>query len=159
MRRENPKVKKVKILICYVDGACQGNGTNHSKGGYGVVILDDNENLINYYQHFEDNTTNNRQEMKAILYCLINFGNKGFALNVYSDSAYAINTFTSWMYGWERNGWLKANGLPPENLDLIKAYYNLIQQGYKINLMKVAGHSGNQWNELADDLATGRKKI
>jgi len=25
--------------------------------------------------------------------------------------------------------------------------------------MKVAGHSGNKWNELADDLATGRKKI
>lgn len=97
--------------------------------------------------------------MKAILYCLINFGNKEYTLNVYSDSAYAINTFTCWMYSWERYGWLKSNGLPPENLDLIKAYYNLIQQGYKINLMKVAGHSGNKWNELADDLATGRKKI
>ena len=56
-------------MICYTDGSCKGNP---GPGGYGVVVLDDNENLITTYTHTEDNTTNNRQELKAILYVLIN---------------------------------------------------------------------------------------
>ena len=44
----------------------------------------------------------------------------------------------------------------PENLELIKAYYDHYQKGYRIELIKVKGHSGNKWNEMADDLATGR---
>ena len=27
------------------------------------------------------------------------------------------------MYGWERNNWIKSNKKVPENLDLIKDYY------------------------------------
>ena len=29
------------------------------------------------------------------------------------------------------------------------------KQGYRIDLRKVKGHAGNEWNELADQLATG----
>ena len=106
-------------MICYVDGACSGNGAEDAKGGFGVVVLEDDESFITCYQHFEKGTTNNRQEMKAILYCLINYGNKGFPLTVYSDSAYAINTFSSWMYNWKANGWVKSDNKIPENLDLV----------------------------------------
>lgn len=95
--------------------------------------------------------------MKAILYCLVNYGNKGYPLTVYSDSAYAINTFSSWMYNWKANGWLKSDNKIPENLDLVQAFDNLVNQGYDINLIKVKGHHGIYWNELADDLAVGRK--
>ena len=145
-------------MICYVDGACSGNGSSKASGGYGVVTLDDDGNFISAYQHFETGTTNNRQEMKAILYAMVNYG-KRFPLTVYSDSAYAINTFSSWMYNWAENNWVKSDSKIPENLDLVQAYYNLIQQGYKCKLIKVKGHAGNKWNELADDLATGRKKL
>ena len=152
------------MINCYVDGACCGNGKPNSAGGYGVVVLDNQENIISMYQHFEKNTTNNRQEMKAILYALINYGkkfidNKQILLTIYSDSAYAINSFTNWRINWKRNGWLKSDNRPPENLDLILAYDELIQQGYLANFVQVKGHSGNKWNELADDLATGRKTI
>lgn len=142
-------------MIVYTDGACAQNAKSTGQGGYGVVVLDDNENLITTYSHKENNTTNNRQEMKAIIWALVHYGKRA-PLIIYSDSAYAVNTFSSWMYNWAANGWIKSNNKTPENLDLVQAYYNLIQKGYKCELLKVKGHSGNKWNEIADDLATGR---
>lgn len=38
-------------MIIYTDGACQGNGKANSKGGYGVVVCDDNGKLIDAYGH------------------------------------------------------------------------------------------------------------
>lgn len=140
-------------MICYVDGSCKGNP---GPGGYGVVILDDNENLMKQYSHFENNTTNNRQEIKAILYVLINYGKMNPTPIVYSDSNYCVQTFNSWMYNWANKGWIKSDKKIPENLDLIKEYYNLINQGYKIDLRKCKGHSDNKWNNMADALATGK---
>ena len=144
-------------MICYTDGACAQNAKSTGPGGYGVVVLDDNENLITTYAHQENNTTNNRQEMKAIICALVHYGKRA-PLTIYSDSAYAVNTFTSWMYNWAVNGWVKSDNKTPENLDLVQAYYHLIQKGYKCELVKVKGHAGNKWNEMADDLATGKIK-
>ena len=73
---------------------------------------------------------------------------------VFSDSAYCVNTFNDWMFRWANNGWIKSDKQVPENLDLIQAYYDHYQKGYRIELIKVKGHSGNKWNEMADDLAT-----
>ena len=49
------------------------------------------------------------------------------------------------------------NGTPKlcSMIDLIQAYYDWYKQGYRIDLRKVKGHAGNEWNELADQLATG----
>ena len=33
-------------VIIYTDGACQGNGKDVNKGGFGVVVLDNDENLL-----------------------------------------------------------------------------------------------------------------
>ena len=59
------------------------------------------------------------------------------------------------MYNWATKGWLKSNNKIPENLDIIKKIYNLNKQGYKIDLIKVAGHKGIIGNEMADRLAKG----
>ena len=75
---------------------------------------------------------------------------------VYSDSSYCVNTFNEWMFNWARNGWINSSKKKPENLDLIIEYYNWYQKGYKIDLRKVKGHAGHEWNELADQLATGK---
>lgn len=144
-------------MIIYVDGSCRGNGTEHSSGGYGIIICNDNFKFIDCYQHLEENTTNNRQELKGILYCLIKFGNQRPI--VYSDSAYCVNTLTKWMYNWANNNWLKSNNQQPENLDLIQGYYNLCLQGYVIELNKIKGHNGILGNELADKLATNEMTI
>lgn len=77
---------------------------------------------------------------------------------VYSDSNYCVQTLNDWMFTWERKGWIKSDKKVPENLDLIQAYFNWYQKGYRIDLRKIKGHAGHQWNEMADGLATGNIK-
>ena len=141
-------------MIIYTDGSTKP--TNPGPGGFAVIVLDDDENLIETYSnHYDTMVTNNQMEMKAILYALIKYGK--YNPIVYSDSAYAINCFTTWRFGWERNGWLKGDGKVPENLDLIKFYAELWDKGHRIDLRKVKGHAGTHWNEVADKLARGEE--
>lgn len=153
------------MVTIYTDGACQRNGKKENSGGFGVVVIDEEQNIVEKYSKLCSNTTNNREELKAILYALIKYGTKETAAwelhpqtppVVYSDSAYAVNTLTNWMFSWERNNWKKSDKQTPENLDLIQAYYELYQKGYRINLQKIKGHAGHKWNEMADALATGK---
>ena len=145
-------------MIIFTDGSCR---KNPGPGGFGVVVLDDNENVIELHsEHIDLDTTNNREELKAILWAFLKYGVPAAAGKtppvVYSDSAYSVNTLTSWMFSWEKNGWIKGDRNKPENLDLIKPFFRYWKRGYRIDLRKVQGHAGNKWNELADKLATGK---
>lgn len=142
-------------LEIYTDGSCRGNGKEVNSGGFGVVVTQNNE-LLTTYSKQSENTTNNREELKAILYAMLNYGtlNSNVPI-VYSDSSYCVNTFNDWMFRWAKNGWIKSDKKTPENLDLIQAYYNWYSKGYRIDLRKIKGHAGHQWNEMADQLATG----
>ena len=146
-------------MIIYTDGSAH---PNPGPGGFGVIVLDNNEKLLyNYNKQFKERVTNNEMELKAILYAFFNYGVKINDWNmdvpiVYSDSNYCVQTFNEWMFNWARNGWIKSDKKVPENLDLIQAYYEWYQKGYRIDLTKIKGHIGHKWNEMADDLATGR---
>lgn len=146
-------------MIIYTDGSAH---PNPGPGGFGVVVLDNNENLwYTYSKQFAGKVTNNEMELKAILYAFLNHGVKLDDWNidvpiVYSDSNYCVQTFNDWMFNWARNGWIKSDKKTPENLDLIQAYYDWYQKGYRIDLRKVKGHAGHKWNEMADGLATGK---
>ena len=61
-------------MIIYTDGSCQGNGKSENTCGFGVVVLDNDENLIYNYSKQTTNTTNNREELKAILYAMLQHG-------------------------------------------------------------------------------------
>lgn len=144
-------------MVIYTDGSAH---PNPGPGGYGVAVVTD-QGILAFARsrQTDQETTNNREELKAILWTMINFGAAGPGQSVplvYSDSAYSVNTLNNWMFGWAKNGWIKASDKKtPENLDLIKAYYDLYEKGFRINLQKIKGHAGHQWNELADQLATG----
>lgn len=148
-------------MIYYVDGSCVGNGKTNARGGYGIVGIDE-DGLLNFVRaKRSDNTTNNREELKAILYVMLTAATRQSSdwsqpPIVYSDSAYCVNTFNDWMFRWAANNWIKSDGKVPENLDLIQAYYNHYMDGYRIDLRKIKGHAGEKWNELADMLATGK---
>ena len=151
-------------MIIYTDGSCLGNGKEQNTGGFGVVVLDNNENLLYTYSKQSADTSYNREELKAIFYAFLNHGvkeendwNNNIPI-VYSDSNYCVQTFNDWMFRWARNNWIKSDKKIPENLDLIQAYYEWYQKGYRIDLRKVKGHAGQSGNELADKLATGEIK-
>ena len=148
-------------MIIYTDGSAH---PNPGPGGFGVVVLDNDENLLyTYSKQFEGKVTNNEMELKAILYTFLNYGINinDWNINVpivYSDSNYCVQTFNDWMFKWANNGWIKSDKKVPENLDLIQAYYDWYQKGYRIDLRKIKGHNGHLGNELADKLATGEVK-
>lgn len=144
----------------YTDGSAN---PNPGPGGFGVLVLDNEEFFVyNIYTEKSSKTTNNKEELKAILYALKTYGvnifNEEFAdiPIVYSDSAYAINTYSDWMWRWANNDWKKSDNTTPENLDIIMEYYNLWCEGYRIDLQKVKGHSNNKGNIIADALAQGK---
>ena len=150
-------------MIIYTDGSAH---PNPGPGGFGVIVLDNDEKLLyNYNRQFKNKVTNNEMELKAILYSFLNYGininNPLYGFNnydipiVYSDSNYCVQTFNEWMFNWARNGWIKSDKNIPVNLDLIQAYYDWYQKGYRIDLRKVKGHAGNRGNELVDKLAKG----
>lgn len=150
------------MFTAYVDGSCRGNP---GPGGYGVIILQHDKldasdaKVVDLNQLDCLDTTNNREEMKAIIWVMKRIGKEFPTPIVYSDSSYCVNSFTSWINAWRRNGWTRAGGKNLENKDLIQEYDRLLQEGYRIDLRKVAGHSGNYWNEMADGLAKGEKTV
>ena len=148
------------MRIYYTDGSATGNGTENSIGGFGIVEVDENNNILWEYQ--ENNLkyeTNNSMELTAILYALnhIEIEEVSFMKPIiYSDSAYCVNLINDWMYSWERNGWKRPKNQEVKNLNLIKQIFELASLA---EIRKVKGHSDNKWNEYADKLATGVYKI
>lgn len=147
-------------MVIYTDGSCRNNGKANSNGGFGVCGIE-NDKIVFVYRKDQAPTTNNEMEFKAILYAFLRFGKKEQGdffqpITVYTDSGYAYNTFTNWMFAWAKNNWKKKDKQTPKNLELVQAYYDRYNEGYRIDLQKVKGHSDNKWNDLADALATGR---
>lgn len=144
------------MLYIYIDGSSRKNG---KKGGYGIVIFDDNNNLIDAYQEQFDNVTNNQMELKAFLktFELLNTKYKGEQATIYSDSAYCVNILNSWIYSWSKNNWKTSKGETVKNLDIILSLYEYYNINFFINqiyIIKVDGHKGIIGNELSDSLAT-----
>lgn len=143
----------MRVKYMYTDGACKGNP---GPGGYGVVSIKNNKIQ---YKHSEtcENTTNNREELKAILHVFeLADKNPETYYIVMSDSAYCVNIINDWIFKWSNNNWKKSNNQPIENLDLIQSLYKyLIKDFWNCQVLKVKGHGGLVPNELADALATG----
>lgn len=151
------------MLYIYIDGSCRGNGSKNSKGGFGIVIFDENRNLIDAYQEQFENVTNNQMELKAFLktFELLNTKYKNQQATIYSDSAYCVNILSSWIHEWSKNNWKNSKNETIKNLDIISSLYEYYNINFFINqiyIVKVDGHKGNIGNELADALATTDKK-
>ncbi len=136
------------IYKIYTDGACQNNqAAGGQPGGWACVFVDGPE-----YSGFDPKTTNNRMEMTAAIEAL-RHTEVGSSVTILSDSAYVINAFLqNWFLGWERRGWKNAKGQPVENQDLWRELRSLAQER-RVRWVKVKGHAGDRYNEIADRLA------
>ncbi|KAF2637585.1 ribonuclease H1 [Massarina eburnea CBS 473.64] len=117
----------------YVDGGCRGNGTSNAIGAAACVMRlrhGDTEtwtrDLPNGY--YDPLPTNQRAEITAIILALEIALEKYDKLNrrpwldvtIKSDSRYAVNCMTEWVYKWSTNGWINAKGGEVVNRDLIQ---------------------------------------
>ncbi|HEY8421448.1 MAG TPA: ribonuclease HI [Thermoclostridium sp.] len=140
-------MKEVEI---YTDGACSGNP---GKGGWGVILI--YKGIEKELSGFEEQTTNNRMELKAVIEGLKAL-KEPCSVKLYSDSAYVINAFQQgWIDDWKKNGWSRGEKKEElKNADLWQELDRLIQK-HRIQWIKVKGHSDNEYNNRCDKLATG----
>ncbi len=136
--------KKVTI---YTDGACSGNP---GKGGWGSILI--YGDVVKELSGGEDNTTNNRMELKAVIEALKALKSP-CDVEIYSDSAYVVNAFTQkWIDNWIKNNWKTADKKSVKNVDLWQELLVLIKT-HNVTFKKVKGHSDNELNERCDKLA------
>ena len=111
------------IKTFWTDGACKGNP---GPGGYGIIEIKDNQILYEYSEYC-DNTTNNREELKAILHVFeLAAADPDNQYIIYSDSSYAVNIINDWIFTWAKNNWTNSKENQVENLDLILNLYKYV---------------------------------
>ena len=139
-------------VIIYTDGGCRSNQTENNIGGLGVV-LQFRGHKKEHYRGFR-NTTNNRMEIQAAIDALKLMKRFDIPVEVRTDSAYLCNCINNkWYKNWMNNGWLTSAKKPVENRDLWIDLLELIEQFQFISFTKVKGHSDNDGNNRADELA------
>ena len=131
----------------YTDGACSGNP---GIGGWGVVILIDNNQPI-HLNGGSLNTTNNQMELTAAIEAL-KFLSEASSINLFTDSKYLKDGIELWIKNWKKNNWRTSKKTPVKNKDLWMSLDTQIQR-HKINWKWIRGHMGHRHNEYADYLA------
>ena len=138
----------MKKIILYTDGACSGNP---GVGGWGCIL--EYKGIKKELSGFDDNTTNNRMELLAVIKGLEAI-KEPCIVDIYSDSAYTVNAFLEdWITAWQLNGWKTANKKQVKNVDLWQRLLDLLAI-HKVNWHKVKGHADNEYNNRCDFLAT-----
>ena len=138
----------------FTDGSSRGNP---GAGGWGMIVMNEEETEIIFSEHdTDDYTTNNRMELHAMI-CALGYAeshpNDYFI--IYSDSAYVVNSCTKWLAGWIANGWRNSKKKEVENIDLMKALWGYLSRDFfNAEIRQCKGHNGDIGNEMADAIAT-----
>lgn len=146
-------MKKIEI---YTDGGVRGNGTIDCYGAAAHVSITEGDVLFNTSVELTEGTTNNREEMRAImnaLESLLSFHKD--ELIIYSDSQYCVNGINKWMKVWEKNNWVRGEEAIP-NKDLWEDMFKLVNFFPNLSVIWVRGHDGNKWNEHVDRLCQNK---
>lgn len=142
----------------YTDGACSQGGTQN--GGWAVIIMDNQDNLLDKVSGNKEDTTNNEMELRAFLAALTYASELDGVkeISIYTDSAYIHNSIKqNWISNWKANGWRRPRNKELAHRDIwieIDRLISEIAEKTIIHFEKVKGHSTNKGNNLADSLAT-----
>ena len=132
-------------VTIYTDGACSGNP---GPGGWGVLLrFGKREKTLS---GGEEDTTNNRMELRAALEALRAL-KEPCRVTLFTDSEYLKKGITEWLSNWKRRNWRRKGG-KLANVDLWMELDVEIER-HEIHWRWVRGHAGNMFNERVDQLA------
>ena len=136
-----------KQFTIYTDGSSRGNP---GPGGWAAILIKGKE--VREIGGREEHTTNNRMELKAAIEGLkaVSAGSK---VVINADSEYVVKGMTLWIKGWIVKNWRTAAKKPVLNQDLWQELLKAAE-GKNIEWKVVLGHSGVEYNERADVIAT-----
>ena len=121
----------------FTDGSSRGNP---GPGGWGLIILNEQEDRVVFTENDRENpTTNNRMEIFAVIQGLAALRKLNCRIIVYSDSQYVVNTMTK---GWSRGA----------NCDLWNILDALVAN-HTVQFQWVRGHGDVVGNIRCDELA------
>lgn len=137
----------MKSVDIFTDGACSGNP---GPGGWGAVLrFAGKEKELS---GGEENTTNNRMELTAVIKALEAL-KEPCEVRLVTDSKYVADGLTKgWARSWQKNGWRKADKKPALNSDLWERLLTLTDI-HGVTVEWVKGHAGHPENERCDRLA------
>ncbi|CAG8886184.1 unnamed protein product [Penicillium egyptiacum] len=151
----------VYIMEIYADGGCRGNGQLGAIGAAAAAFKKKNGKYDCWTRTLPSYPppTNQRAEMTAIIVALEQAlekfeeldNNPRLHVRIYSDSRYAVDCMTNWIYKWANNGWINSAGNSVANRDLLEEASDLEDR------LKEEGEVDYIWipreaNEVADRL-------
>jgi len=145
----NQEVPELDPYIVATDGACKGNP---GPAGWAWVAEDGHWSAGSVPEG-----TNNIGELLAVLYAIRDHAHVR-DLVVQADSMYAINTYTKWMDGHRRRGWMTSGKSPVKNVGILEQLIAARDARTEAGLPEVVfehvrGHSGHRLNGWADERA------
>jgi ribonuclease HI len=134
------------VITIYTDG-----GAHNNPGPAGcAAILRYNEHIKELWCFFE-HATNNQMELLAIIMALDSLKKDNLNIQVITDSSYVKDGITKWIFAWQKNNWRGSSNKQVKNLALWQ-YLLALTKKHHIEWLWVKGHSGDLYNEKADEL-------
>jgi ribonuclease HI len=119
----------------YVDGGCRGNGKPGAIGAAAAVFKPKFGRSLAWAKALprSPTPTNQRAEITAVIIAIEQalerfkelYTRPRLDVTIYSDSKFAVNCMTQWIYKWTQNGWINAQGYPVANRDLLEEVSDL----------------------------------
>jgi len=134
--------KKINI---YTDGSSIGNP---GPGGYGIIMVLENNAYKKEVSQGFSLTTNNRMELLAVIVALENIKIISSNVEVFTDSKYVSDAVEKkWIFEWE-----KLNFKKKKNPDLWKRFL-IIYRKHNVTFRWIKGHNNHPENERCDYMA------
>jgi ribonuclease HI len=122
-------------IVIYTDGACSGN-----PGPAGIGIILQWKDHVRKISRYIGEATNNIAELTAIEQALKTLKRHDLPVIIHTDSIYAINVLAK---GFKAR----------KNTELVEKIRKMLEEFSDVKIIKVQGHCGNEFNEMADQFA------
>ncbi|XP_056311188.1 uncharacterized protein LOC130222684 [Danio aesculapii] len=148
-------------ITLFTDGSCHRANDGTLKAGFAVVQLQGNQFVTIKAEPLIGKQSAQKAELLALINALRH--SKGQAVNIYSDSAYAVSTAHVELPVWIRCGFTTSSGRPITHEKEARELSEAIMLPDKVAIIKCTGHSqgtdliskGNEAADLAAKRASG----